>query len=177
VTEDAAAARVAWRRAAVDGAGIWIDQHPEWPLLDGEGLVYQRFSNEGAVSVRWGPEATIDQVLAHVGLGSGGLTRTVETDQAATVDGVPARRVRLRVRGPAAHATGMPPLPPGGPERVYVFVGFRVSGTPVLTGYRAPASELAAVAPLLEHILASVQVRSAGSGTERRRPGPGGTAA
>jgi hypothetical protein len=156
VADEDGVARVAWRHVDIDGAGISIDQHPEWPVLDGERLVYQRFSNDGTVWVRWGPDATIDQVLAHVGLGSAGATRTIEADQQTAVQGMPARRVQLLVRAPAASALGTH-SPPGDPERVYVFVGFEVRETPILTGYRAPLSELAAVAPLLEHVLASAR--------------------
>jgi hypothetical protein len=146
-----------WRRVPIDAAGISLDQHPEWPTLDGERLVYQRFSNEGTVSVHWGPDATIDETLAHVGLGSWGSARAIEADQPATIDGAPARRVRLRVTAPDATATGMHARPPSDPEQVFVLVGFQVNGAPVLISYRAPSSELAAVAPLLEHILASVR--------------------
>lgn len=114
--------------------------------------MYQRFSNEGAISVRWGADATIDYVLAHTGMGSGS-TRAIEADEATTVDGLPARRVKLRVKAPPLHGT----RPTGDPERVFVFVGFAAAGTPVLLGYRSPASELAAVEPQLERVLASVR--------------------
>ena len=147
---------VEWRRADVPGAGISIDQHPAWPVLDGERLVYQRFCGDGFVSVRWGPGATIEDMLATVGLGSAGTTRTVEADEPALVHGRPARRIRLRVSAPPAMAIGHGP-PPSDPEQVYVFVGFRVGGTPVLTGYRAALSELPAVGALVEHVLASAR--------------------
>jgi hypothetical protein len=150
----------AWRRVVIGDAGISIDQHPGWPVLESERLVYQRFSNDGFVSVRWGADATIEEVLAHVGLGSAGTIRTIEADEHTTVQGMPARRVRLRVRAPLARPVGPRP-PPSDPEQVYVFVGFEVRGTPVLTGYRAPLSELAAVGSLLEHILASARATSA----------------
>ena len=65
------ATKIAWKRADIADDGISIDQHPEWATLQGERLVYQRFSNEGTVSVRWGDDATIADVLAHVGLESG----------------------------------------------------------------------------------------------------------
>lgn len=156
--KDSAAGKVAWRRVDIPGVNISVDLHPGWPVLEGERLVYQRFSNEGAVSVHWGEGATIEQVFAHAGLGSGGSSRTTEVDQPTTVDGRPARRVRFRVSGPDAIASGAHP-PPGDPERVYVFVAFSVDGTPVLSGYRSPSSELAAFEPLLEHILASVKRR------------------
>ena len=142
---------ITWRRAHIAGAGIAIDQHPDWATLDGERLVYQRFSDEGAVSVRWGADSTIDEILAHVGLGGGG-TRTIEADESATVAGVPARRVRLRVDPSGAVSHELPPET----ARIFVFVGFAVDGTPVLVGYRAPEDELPEYEPLLEHILASV---------------------
>jgi hypothetical protein len=41
--------------------------------------------------------------------------------------------------------------------RIFVFIGFSVGDLPVLLGYRAPASELAAVEPLLDHVLGSVR--------------------
>ena len=147
---------VEWRHVDVPGAGISIDQHPAWPVLDGERLVYQRFSSDGFVSVRWGPGATIEDMLATVGLGSAGTTRTVEADKPALVHGLPARRIRLRVSAPPAMAIGRSP-PPSDPEQVYVFVGFRVGSTPVLTGYRAPLSELPVVGTLVEHVLASAR--------------------
>src|SRR5512146_3039257 len=147
---------VAWRRVDVPGADISIDQHPAWPVLYGERLVYQRFSGDGFVSVRWGPGAAIEDILATVGLGSAGTTRTVEADEPVLVQGLPARRIRLRVSARPAMAIGHRP-PPSDPEQVYVFVGFSVGGTQVLTGYRAPLSELAVVGALAEHILASVR--------------------
>ncbi len=147
-----------WRRADIPGAGISIDQHPDWATLEEERLVYQRFSGEGAVSVRWGPDATIGEMLAHVGLGGGG-TRTIESDRPATVAGAPARRVRLRVDPTGAVSHEVPPETP----RIFVFVGFNAGETPVLVGYRAPEPELPEVEPLLEHILASVAFRRAGS--------------
>lgn len=149
---DPLVAKVAWRRADIAGAGISIDLYPEWATLHEERLVYQRFSNEGTVSVRWGPDATIDDVLAHVGLGTGG-TRAIETDETTTLAGSSARRVRIRVTAPDAVAH----VVPQDPVRIYVYVGFTAGETPVLVGYRAPESELPAVAPLLEHVLASVR--------------------
>ena len=147
---------VAWRRVDVPGAGISIDHHPAWPVLDGERLVYQRFSGDSFVSVRWGPGATIEDILVTVGLGSAGFTRAVEADEPALVQGLPARRIRLRVSAPPAMAIGHSP-PPSDPQQVYVFVGFRVGGTPVLTGYRASPSELPVVGALVEHVLASAR--------------------
>lgn len=155
--EDPIANKITWRRVQIAGAGITIDQHPNWPTLDGERLVFQRFSNQGTVSVRWGMKATIDEVLAHAGLGSGGSVRTIEADHAEVVDGIPARKIRFRVTAPKARAGGMSPPPPADREQVYVFVGFNIRRTPVLVGYKAPLSELAAVAPLLEHILTSIK--------------------
>ena len=145
-----------WQRVDIPGAGISIDQHPAWPVLDGERLVYQRFSSDGFVSVRWGPGATIEDMLATVGLGSAGTTRTVEADEPALVQDLPARRIRLRVSAPAALAIGRA-QPTSDPRQVYVFVGFAVGGTPVLTGYRAPLSELPVVGALVEHVLASAR--------------------
>lgn len=152
-SEAAKPAKVTWKRADVAGAGISIDQHPEWATLQGERLVYQRFSNEGAVSVRWGDDATIDDVLAHTGI-EGGSKRTVESDGSTKVDGLVARRVKLRVISAEAHTHD---IPPSDRERVFVFVGFQVGNVHVLVGYRSPAGELAAVEPLLEHVLASVK--------------------
>jgi len=121
--------------------------------LQAERIVYQRFSNEGAVSVRWGNDATIDDVLAHVGI-EGGSKRTVDSDAATRVDGLAARRVKLRVISADAHTHD---LPLSDRERIFVFVGFQVRNVHVLVGYRSPASEFAAVEPLLEHVLASVK--------------------
>jgi hypothetical protein len=156
VRQEPEVAKVAWRRADIVGAGILIDQHPEWATLHEERLVYQRFSNEGVVSVHWGPEATIDEVLAQAGLGSGGSTRAIESDETTTVDGAPARRVRICVTAPHAVAHTAAPQDP---VRILVFYGFTVGETPVLVGYRAPKSELTAVAPLLEHVVRSVRRR------------------
>jgi hypothetical protein len=142
---------VSWRRAHIAGAGISIDQHPDWATLDGERLVYQRFSDEGAVSVRWGPESTIEEMLAHVGLGGGG-TRRIEADEPTTVAGRPARRVKIHVTPPRAVSHQVPPQM----ARIFVHVGFTAGKTPVLVGYRAPEDELPEYEPLLEHILASV---------------------
>jgi hypothetical protein len=147
---------VAWRREEVPGAGVSIEWHPAWPLLDGERLRYQRFSADGFVALRWGPGATIEDMLATVGLGSAGSTRTVEADDPALAAGRPARRIRIRVSAPSAVPIDHRPPPPD-PGQVYVFVGFRVGIRPVLTGYRAPLSELAAVGPLVEHVLASTR--------------------
>ena len=145
---------ISWRRADIAGAGISIDQHPDWATLKGERLVYQRFSDQGAVSVRWGPEATIGEMLAHVGLGGGGA-RTIEADEPTTVAGTPARRVRLRVTPPDAVGHGVPPET----ARIFVYLGFIAGGTPVLVGYRAPEPELPEVEPQLEHILGSIAFR------------------
>lgn len=149
------ATKIAWKRADIADAGISIDQHPEWATLQGDRLVYQRFSNEGTVSVRWGDDATIADVLAHVGLESG-AKRTIERDEPTKLDGISARRVRLRVISPDAHSHD---VRPSDRQRIFVFVGFEVGSTHVLVGYRSPASELAAAEPLLEHVLASVRKR------------------
>jgi len=146
---------VAWKRVDISGAGISIDQHPAWATLQGPRLVYQRFSNEGAVSVRWGDDATIEEVLKHTGVG-GGSKRIIESDRSTKVDGVAARRVKLRVIAVEARSHD---VPPSDRERIFVFLGFEVGGAPVLVGYRSPASELAAVEPLLDHVLASVRKR------------------
>jgi hypothetical protein len=143
----------AWKRVDIRGAGVSIEHRGDWATLEDKQLVYQRFSNEGAVSVRWGPDATIDNVLGTVGMGSMGTTRKIEADDPATVDGMTARRVRIRVTEPPVHGT----TPSGDPVRIFVFIGFTVGSTPVLIGYRSPLSELAAVEPLLEHALASVR--------------------
>lgn len=155
-TTDAAAADAAatgeWKRVEVRAAGLSIEHRADWATLEEPQIVYQRFSNEGAISVRWGGDATIDYVLAHTGMGSGS-TRTIDADEPATVDGLPARRVRLTVTAPPMHGTAKS----GDPVRVFVFVGVAVGGTPVLLGYRSPASELAAVEPQLERIIASAR--------------------
>lgn len=143
-----------WSRVELRDAGVSIEHRAGWATIEEKQIVYQRFSNEGAISVRWGTDATIDYVLAHTGMGSGS-TRAVEADEATTVDGLPARRVKLRVTAPPIHGTHAT----GDPVRVFVFIGFTVAGTPVLLGYRSPASELAAVEPELERVLASVRVR------------------
>jgi hypothetical protein len=149
------ATKIAWKRADIADAGISIDQHPDWATLQGERLVYQRFSNEGTVSVRWGDDATIADVLAHVGL-EGGAKRTIERDEPTKLDGISARRVRLRVISPDARSHD---VRPSDRQRIFVFVGLEVGSTHVLVGYRSPASELAAAEPLLEHVLASVRKR------------------
>lgn len=154
-SEAAKSDKIAWQRVDIAGAGISIDQHPEWATLQAERLVYQRFSNEGTVSVRWGDDATIDDALKRTGV-EGGSTRTIESDESTKVDGMAARRVRLRVISAAAHAHD---VRPPDRERIFVFVGFEVGHVHVLVGYRSPASELAAVQPLLEHVLASVKKR------------------
>jgi hypothetical protein len=154
-SEAAKTVNVAWKRVDIADAGISIDQHPEWATLQAERLVYQRFSNEGTVSVRWGDDATIDDALKHTGI-EGGSTRTIESDQSTTVDGMAARRVQLRVISAAAHSHD---VRPSDRERIFVFVGFKVGHVHVLVGYRSPVSELAAVQPLLEHVLASVKKR------------------
>lgn len=143
-----------WTRVDVPSAGISIEHHVGWATIEEAATVYQRFSGEGAVSVRWGPDATIDSVLAHLGLGSGS-TRTIETDVATTVDGLAARRIEVVVTGPEVRGT----TPAGDRVRHFVYVGFAVGATPVVVGYRAPASELAAVKPALERVLGSVRRR------------------
>ncbi len=142
-----------WSRFELRDAGVSIEHRAGWATIEEKQIVYQRFSNEGAISVRWGADATIDYVLAHTGTGSGS-TRAVETDEATKVDGLPARRVKLRVTSPPVRGTH----PTGDPVRVFVFIGFAVAGKPVLLGYRSPASELAAVEPQLERVLASVRI-------------------
>lgn len=141
-----------WTRVEIRDAGVSIEHRAGWATLEEKQLVYQRFSNEGAISVRWGDDATIEYVLAHTGMGSG-ATRAIEVDESTTVDGLPARRVKLRVTAPPVRGTH----PTGDPVRVFVFIGFAVAGTPVLLGYRSPASELPAVEPLLERVLGSVR--------------------
>jgi len=150
---EASAAKVAWKRVDVSGAGITIDHHPEWATLSGDRLVYQRFSDEGAVSVRWGDGAKDDDVLAHTGI-EAGARRAVESDEPTSVDGLGARRVRLRVVSPEIHGHD---LRASDRERIFVFVGFDVGATHVLVAYRARASELARFEPLLDHVLASVR--------------------
>lgn len=142
-----------WKRVDIRGAGISIEHRADWATLEDKQIVYQRFSNEGAISVRWGDDATIDYVLKTVGMGSVGTTRVIESDAAATVDGLAARRVRIRVTAPPVHGTTRT----GDPVRVFVFIGVTVGGTPVLLGYRCPASELPAFEPLLERVLASAR--------------------
>lgn len=152
-SEAAKPAQVAWKRVDIAAAGISIDHHPAWATLQAERLVYQRFSNEGTVSVRWGDDATIDGALATTGV-EGGAKRTIESDAATTVGGMAARRVVLRVTAAQARTHD---LHPADRERIYVFVGLDAGHGHVLAGYRSPASELAAVEPLLEHVLASIR--------------------
>jgi hypothetical protein len=145
----------AWRRVEIAGAGVSIDTYPEWPVLEDAGLVYQRGPHGETASVRWGADATIEHVLAHVGLGSAGTAREVEEDVAVEIAGTPGRRVRLRVNGPDARPGPGAPSPER--EVVYVFAGFIRAQTPVLAGYRigdaAPESSRA----LLEHVLDSIE--------------------
>jgi hypothetical protein len=148
---------VAWRRATIDGAGVSIDQHPDWAVGDGEGIAYQRGAGGETVSIRWGPGATIDDALAHVGLGSAGSTRTIEEDTPATIAGLRGRRVRLLVTGPEAIPAGGAPLPAPDREVVFVYVGFTNGETPVLAGYRISAAAPEADASLLEHVLNSIR--------------------
>src|SRR5207253_2651047 len=42
--EDPMVSQVVWLRVEIAGAGISMDQHPGWPALTGEHVVYQRFS-------------------------------------------------------------------------------------------------------------------------------------
>lgn len=145
---------VAWRRVVIAGAGVSVDQHPDWSVVAEDGIVYQRGPEGETVSVRWGPDATVEYALAHVGLGSAGSTRTVEADAATDVAGTPARRLRVRVVGPDVAPAGGAALPAPPREVVFAFLGLRSGDTPVLAGYRIAAGDPAE--PLVEHILASV---------------------
>ena len=151
-------AQVPWGRIELLEAGISIDRHPEWTTLEEDRSVSQRFAGEGFVSARWGQGATVEDVLAHVGLGSGG-TRTIEADEHAVVDGIPARRVRLRIVDPEAYSHE--PGTARAPERewIYVAIGFMAGQTPVLVSYSLPASQVAAMTPLAEHVLTSIRKR------------------
>ena len=92
-------------------------------------------------------------MLAHVGI-EGASKRTVDSDAATRVDGLAARRLKLRVVSTEAHTHDLPRRTAIASSRS---LGFQVGGAHVLVGYRSPASELAAVEPLLEHVLASVK--------------------
>jgi hypothetical protein len=156
--QDRAVLQIAWRHVDLPRAGVSVDQHPAWETIEDDRVVYQRFSSDGLVSVRWGTDATIEDALAHVGLGTGG-GRVIEADAPAEIAGRPARRIRIRIIGP--EATSHDPGNVAVPERelIYVAVGFTAGDTPVLVSYRLAASTVVAMTPLVEHVLASVRTR------------------
>lgn len=148
---------ITWRRAELLEAGISIDQNPDWATSTGDRRVLQQFPG-GAVVVRWGQDATIEDALAHVGLGTGG-TRTIEVDEPAVVDGMPARRVRIRFALPESESHSPGTVHPPERESLFAAVGFTTGQVPVLVSYSLPASQVASMTPLVEHVLSSVRKR------------------
>jgi len=152
-----------WTRRAIPQAGVSIAHNPGWPAHEAGNVSYQTFGREnGAVSVHWGDEASMEWYLSHTGLGSGGHRRIIEEDRPAEMGGLAARRVRLRVistaRGHGVDERGRPVgIAPGDPETILVAVGFTVNGAPLRVGYRLPASERAEFEALLEHVLRGVR--------------------
>jgi hypothetical protein len=154
-----AAAQVPWTRIEVAGAGIAIDHHPDWSMEHEERAFLQWFSTSGVIMVRWGADATIEHILATLAIDPGS-TRRIEADGPATVDGIAARRVRIRVSPPNARPVAPVGAPSMGPmdDYLFVYLGFNVGVQPVLIGYRSPGAELNQIEPLAEHVLANVRV-------------------
>jgi hypothetical protein len=152
---------ILWRRRDVPQAGISILQNPDWASFDNiqadRGVVYQRFgAANGMVFVSYGPDATPDWQLAHMGVDAM-TTCTVEVNETVDLLGASAQRVYMRLhhartdghrRGPAG-----PEALPAAEHELFVFVGFMRGDGPVLVGYRLPVSELAQFEPVLERVL------------------------
>lgn len=148
-----------WTRRVIPEANLSIATNPQWPALEQPYVFYQTFGwDNGAFSVHWGEDATMEWYLAHTGLGSIGHTRVIDEDRSVEIACMPGRRVRLRV---IAHQLGHPisatssglPTPPFDPEIIFVAIGFTVRDAPVRVGYRLPSSERAEFEALLEQVI------------------------
>lgn len=152
-----------WVRRAVPAAQVSIAANPKWPVLSQPFIAYQTFGRDnGAISIHWGEEATMEWWVAHVGVGSAGHDRVVDEDQLVEIAGLPARRVRLRVIAKDHwHGFSAEKSPVGRAlddrETIFVAVGFEVGGDPVRVGYRLPAVERAEFEALLERVLGGVR--------------------
>ncbi len=151
-----------WTRRAIPQAGVSIAHNGEWPVFEADNVSYQTFGRDnGAVSVHWGNEATIEWYLNHTGLGSGGDTRVIDEDRPSEIGGFTGRCVRLRVM-PAGREQGgdvqghRVGISTGNRETIFVAFGFTVGDAPVRVGYRLPSSERTEFEPLLERVLRSM---------------------
>jgi hypothetical protein len=144
-------------RRDVPEAGISVELRAAWPVLEQDGIVYQPFgTSSGAFSVRWGPTATLEWTRDHLGLGGG--VRTIERDVAVRIAGIRGRRLVVRVEsaGTCEGACSGDVARDALDATVFVLSFVVVGHTPVVVGYRCPASELAQYESTLDAIVRSV---------------------
>ncbi|HKG24529.1 MAG TPA: hypothetical protein VKB09_02725 [Thermomicrobiales bacterium] len=145
---------VAWQRHRLSALGLSFEVDSTRSLdtvpLDDGAILTQRFADEAAVFVRYGPDQTLDRFLA--GLGDLLTTATTLADEPVQIAGHPARRLTVSLQRRGKQIPGRPTYRP---SRIEV-TGFSVRDIPVLVGYRLPEGSSDDIRAAVERFAGSV---------------------